>query len=77
FLLTLAVVDDMIAITIIALFYSETVHWTFFGLSALLVAAYGMLQYKNVRSPWLYVPIALLAWYFLQRSGIHATVAAV
>ncbi|GAA1843260.1 Na+/H+ antiporter NhaA [Actinomadura bangladeshensis] len=77
FLLTLAVVDDMIAITIIALFYSETVHWTFFGLSALLVAVYGALQYKSVRSPWLYVPIALLAWYFLQRSGIHATVAAV
>ena len=77
FLLTLAVVDDLIAITIIALFYTETLHWTSLGLAVLLVAVYGVLQYRGVRSPWVYVPIAVLAWYFLQRSGIHATVAAV
>ncbi|WP_254715691.1 Na+/H+ antiporter NhaA [Actinomadura sp. NAK00032] len=77
FLLTLAVVDDLIAIAIIALFYTDTLHWTFLGLSVVLVAVYGVLQNKNFRSPWVYVPIAVLAWYFLQRSGIHATVAAV
>ncbi len=77
FLLTLAVVDDLIAIAVIALFYTATVHWTWLGLAAVLVAAYGVLQSRNVRSPWVYVPLAVLAWYFLQRSGIHATVAAV
>ncbi|MFA1541622.1 Na+/H+ antiporter NhaA [Actinomadura monticuli] len=77
FLLTLAVVDDLIAITIIALFYTDTLDWTSLGLAVVLVVAYGVLQHKNVRSPWVYVPIAVLAWYFLQRSGIHATVAAV
>ncbi|WP_371966055.1 Na+/H+ antiporter NhaA [Actinomadura chokoriensis] len=77
FLLTLAVVDDLIAIAIIALFYTETVQWTSLGLSVVLVTVYGVLQRRNVRSPWVYVPIAVLAWYFLQRSGIHATVAAV
>ena len=77
FLLTLAVVDDLIAITIIALFYTETLHWTSLGLAVLLAAVYGVLQFRGVRSPWVYVPIAVLAWYFLQRSGIHATVAAV
>lgn len=77
FLLTLAVVDDLIAIAIIALFYTETVHWTPLGLAVVLVGAYGFLQFKDVRSPWVHVPLALLAWYFLQRSGIHATVAAV
>lgn len=77
FLLTLAVVDDLIAIAIIALFYTDTLHWTPLGLSVILIGAYGLLQYKGVRSPWIYVPLAVLAWYCLQRSGIHATVAGI
>ncbi|TDB82927.1 Na+/H+ antiporter NhaA [Actinomadura sp. KC216] len=77
FLLTLAVVDDLIAITIIALFYTKELHWTPLGLGVLLIAAYGLLQSKNVRSPWMYVPLAVLAWYCLLRSGVHATVAGV
>ncbi|MDL4818211.1 Na+/H+ antiporter NhaA [Actinomadura opuntiae] len=77
FLLTLAVVDDLIAITIIALFYTETLHWTWLGIGVVLIAVYGLLQSRNVRSPLLYLPIAVLAWYCLQRSGIHATVAGV
>ncbi|WP_279508140.1 Na+/H+ antiporter NhaA [Actinomadura sp. KC06] len=77
FLLTLAVVDDLIAITIIALFYTHEMHWTPLGLGAVLIGAYGWLQHRNVRSPWVYVPLALLAWYCLQRSGVHATVAGV
>ncbi|MGI5324413.1 Na+/H+ antiporter NhaA [Actinomadura nitritigenes] len=77
FLLTLAVVDDLIAITIIALFYTETLHWAWLGAGVVLIAAYGLLQRRNIRSPWLYLPIAVLAWYCVQRSGIHATVAGV
>ncbi|MCP9952360.1 Na+/H+ antiporter NhaA [Actinomadura madurae] len=77
FLLTLAVVDDLIAIAVIALFYTDTLHWTPLALSVALIGAYGLLQYKGVRSPWVYVPIAVLAWYCLQRSGIHATVAGI
>ncbi|MFC4054426.1 Na+/H+ antiporter NhaA [Actinomadura syzygii] len=77
FLLTLAVVDDLIAISIIALFYTNGLTYVPLLLAVALIALYGWLQYKNVRSPWIYVPIAVLAWYFLQRSGIHATVAGV
>ncbi|WP_233525804.1 Na+/H+ antiporter NhaA [Actinomadura spongiicola] len=77
FLLTLAVVDDLIAITIIALFYTDEMHWTPLALGVVLIAVYGLLQYRNVRSPWIYVPLAVLAWYCLQRSGVHATVAGV
>ncbi|MFI0412157.1 Na+/H+ antiporter NhaA [Actinomadura sp. 3N508] len=77
FLLTLAVVDDLIAITIIALFYTHEMHWTPLGLGVLLIAAYGLLQSRDVRSPWVYVPLAVLAWYCLLRSGVHATVAGV
>ncbi|MDL4773358.1 Na+/H+ antiporter NhaA [Actinomadura xylanilytica] len=77
FLLTLAVVDDLIAITIIALFYTERLSWGPLLAGAALIAVYGALQSRGVRSPWLYVPLAVLAWYFVQRSGIHATVAGV
>lgn len=77
FLLTLAVVDDLIAITIIALFYTSALHWAPLLISVALIAVYGLLQHRGVRSPWVYVPVAVLAWYCLQRSGIHATVAGV
>ncbi|GAA1553939.1 hypothetical protein GCM10009678_41120 [Actinomadura kijaniata] len=77
FLLTLAVVDDLIAITIIAVFYTDELSLWPLLLGAGCVAVYGLLQSRGVRTPWVYVPLALLAWYFTQRSGVHATVAAV
>ncbi|RFU41579.1 Na+/H+ antiporter NhaA [Actinomadura logoneensis] len=77
FLLTLAVVDDLIAITIIALFYGSDFVPGALLLAVACVAVYGVLQARGVRTPWVYVPLALLAWYFTQRSGIHATVAGV
>ena len=77
FLLTLAVVDDLIAITIIALFYTNELQWAPLGLGVVLIGVYGWLQHKGLRSPWVYVPLAVMAWYFLQRSGVHATVAGV
>ncbi|WP_433330608.1 Na+/H+ antiporter NhaA [Spirillospora sp. CA-294931] len=77
FLLTLAVVDDLIAITIIALFYTDSLKLGPLVIGVVLIAAYGVLQSKGMRSPWVYVPLAVLAWYFFQKSGIHATVAGV
>ncbi|WP_131737225.1 Na+/H+ antiporter NhaA [Actinomadura roseirufa] len=77
FLLTLAVVDDLIAITIIALFYTDELNWPPLAAGVVLIGVYGLLQYRGVRSPWFYVPLAVLAWYCVQRSGIHATVAGV
>ncbi|SEG93260.1 sodium/proton antiporter, NhaA family [Thermomonospora echinospora] len=77
FLLTLAVVDDLIAITIIALFYAHGLAPLWLSAGIALIALFGVLQARGVRSPWVYVPIALLAWYCVYRSGIHATVAGV
>ncbi|QAY63448.1 Na+/H+ antiporter NhaA [Xylanimonas allomyrinae] len=77
FLLTLAVVDDLLAITVIAVFYSGDLH----GLPLLgalaAVAAVGLLV--RVRRPplWALVPLGLTAWALLHASGIHATVAGV
>lgn len=77
FLLTLAVVDDLIVIVIIALFYSTAVHWPTLGLSLLLVATYGVLQHFRVTWVLAYLPVALAAWWFMHESGIHATIAGV
>lgn len=77
FLLTLAVVDDLGAITVIALFYSEKFNALWFALFILMLVAYWLLQKYRIRSPWLYLPLALVGWYFCYKSGIHATVAGV
>lgn len=81
FLLTLAVVDDLGAITVIAIFYSDSFSpWYFVGAIA-CVAVWALLQKRHVGGPvavaLAYVPLALLTWYLTHESGVHATVAGV
>ncbi len=77
FLLTLAVVDDLGAITIIAIFYSKGFSVGYFLLAVGLLAVYWLLQRRRIRSPLIYVPLALVIWWATHESGIHATVAGV
>ncbi|GIF64716.1 Na(+)/H(+) antiporter NhaA [Asanoa ishikariensis] len=77
FLLTLAVVDDLLAITIIAVFYTSALHLLPLLLALLPVAAFGVLVQRRVRSWWLLLPLALTAWALVHASGVHATVAGV
>ncbi|WP_116450952.1 Na+/H+ antiporter NhaA [Blastococcus litoris] len=77
FLLTLAVVDDLLAIVVIAIFYTEELSLGFLGLTLLPLALFGFLVQKRVRSWWLLLPLAALTWVFMHESGIHATVAGV
>ncbi len=77
FMLTLAVVDDLIVIVIIALFYSSSLAWPALGLSVLLLGAYSTLQHFRIRTSLLYLPVAIGAWWFMHESGIHATIAGV
>ena len=77
FLLTLAVVDDLVAIIIIAVFYSDSV-----GVAPLLLALLPLAGFALVaRLPrvwwWLLVPLAVLTWLLVHESGVHATVAGV
>lgn len=77
FLLTLAVVDDLIVIIIIAIFYSQDLHWpSLFGVIACL-AAFAVLQRARVRSSLLYLPLVVTAWWLTYQSGIHATIVGV
>jgi Na+:H+ antiporter, NhaA family len=77
FLLTLAVVDDLLAITIIALFYTDQLAFVPLLLALLPLAAFTILVQRRVRSWWLLLPLALLTWVLVHESGVHATVAGV
>lgn len=84
FLLTLAVADDLIAITIIAIFYAHDVNLLFFLGALVAIAVFGLLAYRGqaffLRHPWanwILLPLGLLAWALTYTSGIHATVAGV
>jgi len=77
FLLTLAVVDDLGAIAVIAIFYSDKFQLSWFIAAIATFVIYGLAQKMRWTSPFFYVPVALLAWYFTHESGVHATVAGV
>jgi len=77
FLLTLAVVDDLGAITVIALFYSERVHLLPLLGAAAVLAVYWFLQRRRFRHVVVYVALGVAAWTLMHESGVHATVAGV
>jgi NhaA family Na+:H+ antiporter len=77
FLLTLAVVDDLFAITIIAVFYTDHLQLGWLALALVPIVLFGVLVQRRVRSGWLLVPLALAAWALVHASGVHATVAGV
>jgi NhaA family Na+:H+ antiporter len=77
FLLTLAVVDDLVAITIIAIFYTKSLDLTLLGLALVSLAAFAWLVQRRIARWWLLLPLAALTWGLVHESGIHATVAGV
>ncbi len=77
FLLTLAVVDDLIVIIVIAVFYTETLDLGALAVAIAALAAYAVCQRLRVRTAWVYLPLAVGAWWMTYESGIHATVAGV
>ena len=77
FLLTLAVVDDLLAITIIAIFYTADLELIWLAAALVPLAAFGVLVQRRIYRGWLLVPLALLTWGLVHASGVHATVAGV
>jgi Na+:H+ antiporter, NhaA family len=74
FLLTLAVVDDLVVILIIALVFTDDVHPVDLLASLALAAAWAVLQWRRIK-PWpVYLVIAVLGWWFMHESGVHATI---
>jgi Na+:H+ antiporter, NhaA family len=77
FLLTLAVVDDLLAITVIAIFYTSALAIVPLLLAFVPLAVFGVLVQKRIRSWWLLLPLAVVTWVLMHESGVHATVAGV
>jgi NhaA family Na+:H+ antiporter len=90
FLLALAVLDDLIAILIIAFFFTSDADLAALGFATLAIAVFGAVsRLMKPRSAWilsrrpqwpivaLLIVLGVLAWYFVYRSGVHATIAGV
>lgn len=77
FLLTLAVVDDLLAITIIALGYTEELALAPLLGAAVPLAAFALLVRRRLTAWWALLPLAVATWTLVHASGIHATVAGV
>jgi NhaA family Na+:H+ antiporter len=76
-LTALAVVDDLGAIFVIALFYTSHISLFYLGLSAAIVALLFILNYYRVNQLIWYILSGILLWYFIYLSGIHATISGV
>jgi NhaA family Na+:H+ antiporter len=77
FLLTLAVVDDLLAVTIIAIFYTAELSVLPLLAAVVPLGLFALAVRRRIRSWWLLLPLALVAWGLVHASGVHATVAGV
>ena len=77
FLLALAIVDDIGAITVIAVFYTEDLALGYLLATIGVLAAMWAAQRVRIRSLAFYLPMGFMAWFFLFESGVHATLAGV
>ncbi|HKN78984.1 MAG TPA: Na+/H+ antiporter NhaA [Lysobacter sp.] len=74
---TIAVVDDLIAILIIAVFYSHGMSFVALGLAALVLVAMMLLNRSRVTALWPYLLLGAVLWVCVLKSGVHATLAGV
>jgi NhaA family Na+:H+ antiporter len=77
FLAALAIVDDMGAVLVIALFYTTAIAWAALAKAAAFVVALVTLNVVRVRRLTPYLVLGLGLWYFVHESGVHATIAGV
>ncbi len=73
----LAVVDDLGAVIVIALFYSASIKMMFLFLALAITIVLLIFNYKRLQNPWLYILPGLALWYCVMQSGIHSTIAGV
>ncbi|MBB5439239.1 NhaA family Na+:H+ antiporter [Pedobacter sp. AK017] len=77
FLAALAIVDDLGAILVIAIFYTNEVHFDYLLMAAGIVALLLVFNFLNVKPLYFYLIPGVFLWYFIHHSGIHATIAGV
>ena len=77
FLTSLAIVDDLGALLIIAIFYTESIGVKYLGYAGALLALMAVLNAMGVRRVLVYLLLGAVVWYFVLKSGVHATIAGV
>ncbi|GAB4386662.1 MAG: Na+/H+ antiporter NhaA [Phycisphaerales bacterium] len=77
FLTSLAIADDLGALVIIAVFYTEQIGLGYLGLAGIGLAVLVALNLLGFRRPLAYMLVGALIWYFVLKSGVHATIAGV
>lgn len=77
FLMTLAVVDDLLGIILIAVFFAKDLNFLALAASIIVIGIFGFFMQKRI-TPWpLLWALGIFAWYLMHLSGIHATIAGV
>ncbi|PZU90964.1 MAG: Na+/H+ antiporter NhaA [Chryseobacterium sp.] len=77
FLSALAIVDDLGAIVVIALFYTDSIDWISLGICGAITMLLIILNKTGIKNLLFYLIPGLFLWYFMHHSGIHATIAGV
>lgn len=77
FLAALAIVDDLIAILVIAIFYSSALDFLYLGYAGAVFLMLIVFNRSGVKNIFFYLVPGLFIWYFIHHSGIHATIAGV
>lgn len=77
FLTALAVIDDLGAIIVIALFYTKTLYFVNLIISLSIFAGLLVLNRMKVNNLWIYLVAGIFMWYFMLNSGVHATITGV
>ena len=77
FLAALAIVDDLAAVLLIALFYTNAIDWTALAAAGAAFTALVLLNRAGARRPLTYVMLGIVLWVFMLKSGVHATIAGV
>ncbi len=77
FLVSLAIVDDLVAVVIIAVFYSQAISFFYLSMATIVIVALVVMNILGVRNPAPYIVVGIVLWAFVYASGVHATVAGV
>ncbi|MBN1651354.1 MAG: Na+/H+ antiporter NhaA [Bacteroidales bacterium] len=77
FLTAFAIIDDIAAVLVIALFYSVSIHWMYILYGIILIAILGFLYHKTRFSFTIGIVFAIVIWFLFLKSGIHPTIAGV
>ena len=77
FLAALAIVDDMAAVLVIALFYTRGLAWGAMGMAGVILLGLVALNLLRVRRLWPYLILGVGLWFFVYESGVHATIAGI